>query len=68
MCEIVEIGLKGRNKNITIEYERDASLRATEIIIVNNGQKGEYGLRLTCLDTGEIRGGYELTDGTDIVV
>lgn len=63
MCEQVRVC------NITVAFQRDESVRVTEIIIVNHDDKGEelQGMRVICLDDGTIRGGVNLIDGVDII-
>lgn len=55
---------------ISVEFEREASMRATEIVIINKGRKGEYGVRLLAHDTGVIKWynpPHALIDGIDIL-
>ena len=56
MCEIIEIGLREKNKNISIEYQRDAALRLTELVVINRDRDGqETGVAIMCTDKGNIR-------------
>ena len=72
MCVIKQIGNEIQPDKICIEYERDASMRATEVVIINKNRHGVEveGLPLLCHDNGRItvRGGpVKLVDGEDIV-
>lgn len=69
MCTITRINRDAVPKSISIEFERDASLRGTEVVIINDGPKGEHGVKLVCYDNGEIQvsGVAELKYRTDIV-
>lgn len=40
MCQLVEIKRGAVPSNIAIEFERDASLRAVEIIVINKNRDG----------------------------
>ena len=69
MCESVEIP-KGEGRGpILVTFQRDNSIRATEIIIGNTDRDGEegQGMRVICQDSGNIRGGVDLIEGVDIV-
>ncbi len=58
--------------HIEVTYERDESLRATEIIVIARDKYGrsdvENGVRIYVFDSGKIiaGNGQELTDGVDI--
>ena len=70
MCDIIEIGVGERKKNISIEYQRDPSLRTTELVIINRSPKGEEtGMLLICYDNGKIAYSTpaKLIEGVDIV-
>ena len=53
----MRVGLAEHPDHISIEFERDASLRACEVLIINsnvrNGEEGE-GVMLRCHDNGKI--------------
>lgn len=69
MCKLVEIVRDAVPSNITIEFERDAAIRATSVFIINrkrNGEEGQ-GMRIICLDNGEVSGGVNLMEGVDII-
>ena len=54
MCDIIEHG-RGASKNISVEFERDASMRATEVIVIGrspNGQE-EEGVSFIISDRGK---------------
>ena len=56
MCNITKIGNAEQPEKIIIEQQRDASIRAVEVIIVNHNKMGEegQGLALLCHDNGKI--------------
>lgn len=66
------VGIKGvRPPSIDVEFERDASLRGTEVVIVNYNRGGVecQGLQMLCTDNGKIlwvRGPVDLVEGVDI--
>lgn len=54
MCDITETKrpLGGR---ITVEYERRADYRATEVVVINESPSGEeVGVVIRCFDSGKI--------------
>ncbi len=59
--------------HIQVEYERDESLRATNVVVIAVDKYGrsdvENGVKIIVLDNGRILAGdgQELTDGVDIV-
>ncbi len=71
MCDIIEYG-RGAPKNIVIEFQRDASMRSTEVFITAISRSGaEQGLKLIISDKGEfIRVGkpVDLIEGVDVVI
>ena len=69
MCKLVEITRDAVPSNISIEFERDPSLRATEVLIINRGpnNREEYGMKIICYDNGKIEPGIKLIDGVDII-
>ena len=67
MCRLIKYERDVVPENITVHFERDASMRATEVTIINTGNKGEYGITAICLDSGIIVNGHELKDGVDLV-
>ncbi len=56
MCKMVEIERDAVPSNITIEFERDASMRVVEVVIINRGRDGAecQGIVLVCADSGKI--------------
>ena len=72
MCRMVKISRDAVPSSIDIEFERDASLRATEVLIVNHKRNGDEGQAITllCSDNGDIRVGkaQDLTAGVDIIL
>ena len=57
---------------ITVEFQRDASLRVTEVVIVNHNHAGNerQGVRFMCHDNGDITmlgGPVNLIEGVDIL-
>lgn len=61
MCKLVEITRDAIPGKISIEFERNAALRAIKVVIINrdhNGNEGEV-IAFNCLDNGGI-GSYEL--------
>jgi len=69
MCRIIEIQRDVVPANISIEFQRDAPLRATEVIIINKNPSGEeYGVVLMCADNGKITVGkpMSITEGARI--
>ena len=72
MCDIVEIGRGSVPSNIVIEFERDASLRAIEIIVINKDRGGNecQAVKMIAQDSGKfyrVSGVIDLIDGVDIV-
>lgn len=71
MCKMIKIQRDVVPDNIDIEFERDASLQATEIVVINKNLRGdEWGVKLICFDNGMIKQYTEpraLTDGVDII-
>jgi hypothetical protein len=68
MCNVINIG-KALGGHITIEHQRDASIRATEIVIVNTTTSGvETGVVVIAYDNGGLTVGkpFGLTKGQDI--
>ena len=71
MCNITKIGNAAQPEKIMIEQQRDASIRAIEVIIVNHNKVGKegQGLVLLCHDNGKITlrsGPVDMMDGVDI--
>ena len=70
MCQLIEIRKGAVPSNITIEFERDASIRAVEALVVNHGRDGAErdGVVLLCHDNGRITPGQvsELADGAEM--
>lgn len=72
MCQMIKIKRDAVPSNITIEFERDASLRAVAIVVINHNCDGEEveGVKLIAQDNGkfyavgtpkELRNGVDLT-------
>lgn len=69
MCESISIP-KGQGLGpILVEFQRDASMRLTEIVIINTGRDGQerQGMKVICKDNGDIKGGLNLIEGVDII-
>ena len=70
MCDIIEFG-RGSPKHITVEFERDASLRATAVVIVATSPSGEeMGLKHLITDKGkfiQVGTPVDLIEGVDII-
>lgn len=59
MCRIIKLGKAEGDPipdNINVEFQRDASLRATEVIITNHNHAGveQQAVVLMCKDNGDI--------------
>jgi len=72
MCQIVEIQRGATPSNIAIEFERDASLRAVEIIVINKDRNGveRQAVKMIASDNGTfmaVSKGVDLIDGVDIM-
>lgn len=72
MCQLVEIQKGAVPSNIAIEFERDASLRAVEIVIINKGRDGveRQAVKLIAQDSGKfiyVSEPADLIDGVDVV-
>ena len=72
MCQLVEIERDAIPSNITILFERDASLRAVEIIVINRDCDGNevQAVKMIAQDSGKfyrVSGAVDLIDGVDIV-
>ncbi len=71
MCETIE-HRRQVGKNILIEFQRDLSLRATEVIIINQDRDGRecQGVKLICYDSGkiEVSKAINTIDGVDILI
>ncbi len=63
MCEKLEF------RKISVEFQRNESLRLTEVVIINRNWLGyeEQGTKVWCYDGGRIRGGVTLIEGVDLV-
>ncbi len=73
MCKMVEIERNAVPSNISIEFERDASIRAVEIIVINHDRDGNevQAVKLIAQDNGmfyAVSDAVDLVDGVDIVV
>ncbi len=72
MCQLVEIKRDAVPSNIKIHFERDASLRAVEIIVINHDREGNecQAVKMIAQDSGKfykVSGAVDLIDGVDIV-
>ena len=72
MCKIVEIDRGAVPSNISIEFERDASIRAVEIIVINRDRHGNevQAVKMIAQDSGKfyrVSGAVDLIDGVDII-
>lgn len=72
MCDIIEYG-RGAPKNISIEFQRDPSMRSTIVVIVAKNRNGieEQGVSLLISDKGDIlKVGtpQKLIEGVDITI
>ncbi len=72
MCQVLEITRGATPSNIAIEFERDASIRAVEILIINSDRNGveRQGVKVIATDNGKIM--YvgkiqDIIDGVDII-
>ena len=73
MCQLVEIQRNSTPSNIEIFFERDASLRAVEIVVINKDRAGEEceAVKMIASDNGtfyEVGKAVKLVDGVDIVI
>ncbi len=71
MCQLIEIKKDAVPSNIRIEFERDASLRAVEILIINHDRSGneKQGVKIIASDSGKIMSvspAVDLTEGLNI--
>ncbi len=72
MCQLVEIERDATPSNILITFERDASLRAVEIIVINKDRAGveRQAVKMIAQDNGTfiaVSKAVDLIDGVDIV-
>ena len=72
MCQLVEIQRDSVPNNIEIFFERDASLRAVEIIVINKDRAGNEceAVKMIASDNGtfyKVSKAVDLIDGVDIV-
>ncbi len=72
MCQLVEIERGAIPSNISIEFERDASIRAVEIIVINRDRHGNevQAVKMIAQDSGKfyrVSGAVDLIDGVDII-
>ncbi len=72
MCKIIEIERNAIPSNISIEFERDASIRAVEIIVINRDRDGNevQAVKMIAQDNGKfyrVSDAVDLIDGVDIV-
>ena len=72
MCKMVEIQRDTVPSNIGIEFERDASLRAVEIVIINKYRAGNerQAVKLIAADNGmfiKVSQAVDICTGVDIL-
>ena len=72
MCQLVGIERDAVPSNISIEFERDASIRAVEIIVINRDRHGNevQAVKMIAQDSGKfyrVSGAVDLIDSVDIV-
>ena len=71
MCETVDFR-RQTGQNILIEFERDAPIRATEVLVINQDRDGHEreGVKMICYDNGKIVVGksVKVMDGVDILI
>ncbi len=72
MCKIVEVERGATPSNIEIHFERDASLRAVEIIVINKDRAGveRQAVKMIAQDNGmfiAVSKAVDIIDGVDIV-
>ena len=71
MCETID-HRRQVGKNILIEFERDPSLRATEVLVINQDRNGRecQGVKITCYDNGKmvVSRVNDIIEGVDIVI
>ena len=71
MCDTIDHRRGATGKSILVEFERDASIRATEVLVINQDRDGHerQGVRLICNDNGTMTIGKvnDMQDGVDIV-
>ena len=73
MCQLVKIQRDSVPSNIEIYFERDTSLRAVEIIVINKDRKGNEceAVKMIASDNGtfyKVGQAVDLIDGVDIVI
>lgn len=71
MCQLVQIKRDAVPSNIEIHFERDPSLRATEVIIINQDREGNerQAVKLIAQDNGnfmKVGQAVDLIDGVDV--
>ena len=72
MCDTIDHRRAGTGTSIKVEFERDPSLRATEIIVINQGRDGvdRQAVKMIAADNGTfiaVSKAVDLIDGVDIV-
>lgn len=72
MCQILEATRGAVPNNIMVEFERDSSLRAVEIIVINKDRAGNEceAVKMIASDNGtfyKVSKAMKLIDGVDIV-
>ncbi len=71
MCETID-HRRQVGKNILVEFERDASLRATEVLVINQDRNGHecQGVKMICYDSGKMEVGkaVDFVASVDILI
>ena len=73
MCDTIDHRRNVTGTSIKVFFERDASLRATEVIVINEGRDGEerQAVKMIAQDNGkfmQVGQAVDLIDGVDIVL
>ena len=73
MCDTIDHRRATTGTSITVEFERDPSLRATEIIVINHDREGNEceAVKMIAQDNGKfmkVSGAVKLVEGVDIVI
>ena len=73
MCNTINHRREITGTSILVEFERDPSLRATEVIVINQGRDGveRQAVKMIASDNGmfyQVGKAVDLIDGVDIVI
>lgn len=73
MCETINHRREITGTSIVVEFERDPSLRATEVIVINQDRNGNEceAVKMIAQDNGKfykVGKAVRLVDGVDIVI